>query len=79
MPAANDPREFTTSNGKASFRFDIEWSGKLPMPVALNTAGAVGAIQTVFAFNPVQMLNNKVNIIWRLRLPVLVLGTIQLL
>jgi len=64
MPAANDPREFTTPNGKASFRFDIEWGGKLPMSVTPSTAGVVGgAIQAGFAFNPVQILNNKVNII----------------
>ncbi|MCS4538978.1 MAG: PKD domain-containing protein [Thaumarchaeota archaeon] len=64
MPAANDPREFATPNGKASFRFDIMWEGKLPVSVGLNAAGAGGgAIQLSFAFNPVRMLNNKVNII----------------
>ncbi len=64
MPAANDPREFATPNGKASFRFDIEWNGKLPMSVGLNAVVAGGGtIQPSFAFNPVRLTNSKVNII----------------
>lgn len=64
MPAANDPREFASPNGKASFRFDIEWNGKLPISVGLNAVAAGGGVvQPSFAFNPVQLLNSKVNII----------------
>ncbi len=64
MPAAGDPREFAPSNGRASFRFDIEWNGKLPVSIALNAVAAGGGVvQPDFVFNPVQMLNNKVNII----------------
>ncbi|OHE53183.1 MAG: hypothetical protein A3K61_06745 [Thaumarchaeota archaeon RBG_16_49_8] len=64
MPVANDPREFASPNGKASFRFDVEWNGKLPVSIGLNAVAAGGGvIQPSFAFNPVQLLNSKVNII----------------